>query len=100
MAHIKALSIPEAGNNRFLVCAGQAPSQSISDILRSKFPELGEKTPEGRPGTNSLPEESDRYNASSVKAQGVLGLSMRTLEETIEDLGKQLISLDRRALRV
>lgn len=96
-AHITALSIPEAGNNRFLVCAGQIPSQSISDILRATFPELEKKTPVGKPGTSSLPEESERYNASSAKAERVLGLKMYSLEATIEDLGKQLIELDQKA---
>lgn len=66
--------------------------------MRAEFPELEEKTPVGKPGTNSLPAESERYNASTAKAERVLGLRMRSLEETIEDLGKQMIELDQRAL--
>lgn len=97
-AHVSALLTPEAGNNRFVVCAGQMPSQFAADILRAKFPELADKTPVGNPGVNSIPEDG-RFDGSSAKAERVLGLKMHTLEETLGDLGKQLIELDQKSGR-
>ncbi|KAK5110782.1 hypothetical protein LTR85_000727 [Meristemomyces frigidus] len=92
-AHISALYTPEASNQRFIICAGQVPSQSISDILRARFPELEERTPMGKPGVSSLSGEP--YSASSEKAEKVLGIKFRPLEETVIDLGKQLLAIEK-----
>ncbi|KAL9077958.1 MAG: hypothetical protein Q9157_003112 [Trypethelium eluteriae] len=57
-AHVQAALIPEAGNKRFIISAGQISSQEISDILRKNFPELAGRTPKGNPGTSTLPEKA------------------------------------------
>lgn len=93
-AHVSAIFTPEAGGNRFIVCAGQIASQQISDTLRAAFPELDERTPIGQPGISSIPEESQRYTASSEKVKKVLGIKFRSVEETVNDLGGQLLELE------
>ena len=40
LAHVLAMTTPEAGNQRFIITAGAASCQKIADILRAKFPEL------------------------------------------------------------
>ena len=94
-AHISAIFTPEAGGNRFIICAGQISSQKISDTLRADFPELKDRTPIGKPGSSSLPEERQRYDASAAKAEKVLGIQFRSVEETLKDLGAQLIALEK-----
>jgi NADPH-dependent methylglyoxal reductase len=92
-AHIAALFTPEASNQRFLICAGQIPSQKIADIWRANFPELADRVPEGISGAKTLPD--DAYNASSEKAGRVLGIKNRSLEESLVDLGKQLLAIEK-----
>lgn len=94
-AHIAAIFTPEAGNQRFIICAGQISSQQISDNLRAAFPELAERTPIGKPGVSSLLEEAARYSASSEKAKKILGIKFRPLEDTLKDLGGQLLALEK-----
>ena len=94
-AHLLAATVPEASNSRFVICAGQASSQNISDLLRSKIPELQDRTPKGVPGGNLLPKKA--FFGSSEKAQKVLGLKFRSKEETFVDLGKQLLELEKKS---
>ena len=96
-AHTSAIFTPEAGGNRFIICGGQISSQQISDTLRAEFPELEGRTPIGKPGVSSLPEEGQRYDASSEKAKKVLGIRFRSVEDTLKDLGAQLLKLEKHA---
>jgi nucleoside-diphosphate-sugar epimerase len=93
-AHLLAAETPEAGNQRFIICAGQVSSQNISDVLREKIPELEKRSPKGVKGGNPLPPNT--YICSSEKAQKVLGLKFKTVEETFVELGKQLLELEKK----
>lgn len=85
IAHVKAVTTPEAGE-RIIVSSKSISSQGISDIFRSNFPELKERTPIGKPGTDSLPEGA--YTISNEKAKKVLGLRFRGDEECFVELGR------------
>lgn len=89
---LKAMMVPEAGNQRFLVCAKQFSFQDICDILRSHFPELSERTPLGKPGTSSLPPGAYLVDNSKVKA--VLGMEFRSLAETVVDVARYLLDVE------
>lgn len=91
-AHWLAITTPEASNNRMIICGGRASSQNISDVLREKMPELRDRVPKGVPGGNPLPKSA--YFFSSEKAQRVLGLKFRSLEETFVDLARQLVEIE------
>jgi len=93
-AHIQAATLPEASNQRFILCAGQIGSQEISDMLRKNLPELMERTPIGKPGVSSLPATA--YMCSSAKAQKVLGLVFKSKEETFVELAKQLLDIEKK----
>ncbi|TAQ88809.1 hypothetical protein B7494_g2866 [Chlorociboria aeruginascens] len=93
LAHVKAVTLPEASNQRFIICQGQVTSQNISDILRSSIPELEERTPKGTPGGNPL--SPNAYTCSSSRAEKVLGLKFRSKEETFVDLAKQLLAIEK-----
>lgn len=94
-AHIAALFTPEASNQRFIVAAGEIASQTISDTLRASFPELSDRTPVGNPGVSSLPERSSRYSIDNEKSKRVLGIKYRSVEDTLKDLGAQLLALEK-----
>jgi nucleoside-diphosphate-sugar epimerase len=93
VAHVKAVTIPEAGGQRIIVSSKSISSQDISDILRKNFPELEERTPIGKPGTDSLPEGA--YTISNEKVKKILGLDFRTDEECFVELGRQLLEIEK-----
>jgi hypothetical protein len=68
-------------------------SQDISDIFRKNFPELEQRTPIGKPGTDSLPEGA--YTISNEKVKKLLGLEFRSDEECFVDLGRQLLEIEK-----
>ncbi|KAG2417876.1 hypothetical protein HFD88_000975 [Aspergillus terreus] len=94
VAQLKAMTVPEAGNQRFIVCARQFDFQDVCDILRSNFAELGERTPLGKPGTRSLPDGA--YSIDNSKVKKFLGVEFRSLEETILDVARYMLDLERR----
>jgi len=71
------MTVPEAGNQRFLVCAQQISFQDICDVLRSRFPELSKRTPLGKPGTSSLPP------GAYTKVKELLGVSSDVLKRQL-----------------
>jgi nucleoside-diphosphate-sugar epimerase len=91
-AHILAATLPEASNQRFIICAGQISSQEISDILRDEVVELEERTPEGLKDGNKL--DVNAYDCSAEKAKRVLGITFRSKRETFGDLARQLLEIE------
>jgi len=88
-AHVKALTLPEAGGNRFITSAGPLTGQDIVDIIHG-FP--GDKIPNvpvGTPGKGA--EIAARANVhSGAKATKVLGIEYKTLKVSVEDMYKSL----------
>ncbi|KAI2780445.1 NAD(P)-binding protein [Daldinia loculata] len=85
-AHIRALEVPEAAGQRFLV--GQDfRYQAAVDAAREALPEARERLPVGKVGDWS-PEEAYRVDGS--KATRVLGLKYGTLKDTVVETYKEL----------
>jgi nucleoside-diphosphate-sugar epimerase len=93
-AQVKAMVVPEAGNQRFVVSARQFGFQQICDILRANFAELSGRTPLGQPGTSSLPPGA--YSIDNSKIRGVLGVEFRPLEETVVDVARCMLEIERK----
>jgi nucleoside-diphosphate-sugar epimerase len=93
VAHVRAVTTPEAGGQRIIVSSKKASSQDISNILRKSFPELEERTPIGTPETDSLPEGA--YTISNEKVKKLLGLDFRSDEECFVELGRQLLEIEK-----
>lgn len=93
IAHVKAVTTPGAGGQRIIVSSKSISSQDISDIFRKNFPELEQRTPIGKPGTDSLPEGA--YTISNEKVKKLLGLEFRSDEECFVDLGRQLLEIEK-----
>ncbi|RDW62282.1 NAD(P)-binding protein-19 [Coleophoma cylindrospora] len=92
-AHVKAATMPEASNQRFIICAGRISSQNICDLLREAFPELSERTPEGKKGDPGLSPTA--YTCSSQRAMDTLGIQFRSPKETFVELAKQLLEIEK-----
>jgi len=94
-AHVQAITVPEAGNERFIVCARQFSFQEICDILRDNFSDLDDRTPIGKPGTSSLPHGA--YDCDNSKVRKILGVEFRSLKDTVTELAKQLLDIEKGA---
>jgi nucleoside-diphosphate-sugar epimerase len=92
-SHIKAITTPDAGGQRFIVSAREIPAQRICDLLREKFPELAKRTPVGQPGTNDIAEGS--YLVANDKVVKTLGLVFRSDKECFLELGRQLLDIEK-----
>jgi hypothetical protein len=86
--------VPEAGNQRFVVCAKQFSFQDVCDILRSRFPELSERTPLGKPGTSSLPPGA--YSIDNSKVKDILGAEFRSLADTVVDAARYMLDVEQK----
>lgn len=94
-AHVKALEVSGAANQRFLVTAGRYSYQEIVDVLRKsdKIPSnvKTENLPQGAPGGGYAGDFV--YNLSNEKSKTLLGLEYRGLEESVVDAAVQLVAL-------
>ncbi|KAF2032407.1 NAD(P)-binding protein [Setomelanomma holmii] len=49
-AHISAMEVAEAGNQRFGICGREFRSQELADLFRNDLPGVEARVPKGRPG--------------------------------------------------
>lgn len=91
-AHRLAYESSKAANQRYIITNGNYSYQQICDIIRAKVPEAKEKTPEGKPGSGLGAEV---YKVSNEKAKRELGMTFRSLEDTILDTAKSLLELEK-----
>lgn len=94
-AHVKALEVAGAANQRFLVTGGRYSYQEIVDVLRKsdRIPPnvKTEKLPLGTPGEGYAGDFV--YSVSSENSKTLLGLKYRSLEESVVDAAVQLVAL-------
>ncbi|KAI1027589.1 hypothetical protein LB504_011694 [Fusarium proliferatum] len=97
-AHIRALEVPEAGNERFLIAGGRYSYQQTADVLRasSRIPNVEKaKIPRGRPGDNYPgPNVYELDNSKSIR---ILGVEYRSFEESIVDSAVKVVEARRKA---
>lgn len=96
-AHLRAATVPQASNGRFIVSQGQIGSQQISALLRHNLQALASRTREGTPSTSSLP--ANAYGADSPPTEQVLGAELRSAADTFVDLGERLLAVGARRSR-
>ncbi|WVQ75184.1 hypothetical protein IAR50_004794 [Cryptococcus sp. DSM 104548] len=91
IAHVRALEVPEAGGERFILSNGNATGQDLVDSIHKHFPDV-KNVPVGTPGAGeAVNKEQD--NLDGAKASRVLGVKYTSLEdsfkETFESLRKR-----------
>jgi nucleoside-diphosphate-sugar epimerase len=97
-AHVRALEVPEAGNERFFIVSGRYSYQKTADVLREspRIPEAyKKKVPLGQPGKNY--PGPDVYDVDNSKSKRILGIEYRPFEDSIIDSALRLIELKEKA---
>jgi nucleoside-diphosphate-sugar epimerase len=89
-AHLLAYTIPAAANQRYIITNGGYSYQLFCDVIRAKFPELADTTPEGD-ANKPLPPV---YKLDSSKAEKDLGIKWRSMEECVVDTVNSLKELE------
>ncbi|KAK2624282.1 hypothetical protein QTJ16_006232 [Diplocarpon rosae] len=89
LAHVKAVELPEAANQRFFVTAGYFSNSEIADVIRRNFPEYKDQLPGPDVKGGDRPA-AGLYGWDNTRSVEVLGLKYRGLEESIVDLVKSL----------
>ncbi|WVQ74953.1 hypothetical protein IAR50_004561 [Cryptococcus sp. DSM 104548] len=88
LGHVRALTVPEAGGNRFIVGAGAFAGQDYADVLHKRFSDLP-NIPVGEPGTHDeLVKESNVFDGS--KATKVLGVEYKSFEDSVVEMAESL----------
>ncbi|WVQ81865.1 hypothetical protein IAT38_003992 [Cryptococcus sp. DSM 104549] len=88
LAHVRALTVPEAAGNRFIVGAGPFAGQDYCDVLHKRFPDIP-NVPVGKPGTHDeIVKNANVFDGA--KATKVLGVKYQTFEETTVEMAESL----------
>lgn len=89
LAHLKAVTVPEAGGNRFYVVGGHFSNNRIANIIRKSYPDLSRSLPEE--AEDDLP--ADVYDFDNSKSRKVLGLEYTSFEKSVEDTIQSILDL-------
>lgn len=93
-AHIRALEVPNASGNRFLLLAGYHTNKRIAEIIASLGPRFREKLPaELEEEEDDLPPPDERYQFSNKRSIEVLGIEYTSLEKSVKDTVESLLEL-------
>ncbi|KAG7288364.1 hypothetical protein NEMBOFW57_007895 [Staphylotrichum longicolle] len=94
LAHVRAMTVPEAGGKRFYVVGGFFSNPRLAGIVRRRFPELEEKLParEEAEGKDDFPE--DHWAFDNSRSREVLGLKYRGLEESVADTVESILRFE------
>ncbi|KFH46010.1 NADPH-dependent methylglyoxal reductase-like protein [Hapsidospora chrysogenum ATCC 11550] len=94
-AHLRSLSTPEAGGERFLLAAGVYCNQEIADVSRRVLaeasPKLRTRIPVGEPGRR---ESHLHFGVDARAAEEVLGMRWRGLGDCLAELVPQLYGIE------
>lgn len=90
-AHVKAMEMQGAANQRFLITAGHHSNAEMGSIIYDNFPELREKLPD-RENMGGAPNPNlQSFGYDTTKAATILGLKWTPYEETVIDSVKSLL---------
>lgn len=88
LAHVRALTLPQAGGKRFYVVGGYFSNKRLADIVRRVRPELaGVLPPED--AVDDLPE--DVYGFDNSRSREVLGIEYTDLETSVGDTVQSIV---------
>ncbi|ETS82206.1 hypothetical protein PFICI_07208 [Pestalotiopsis fici W106-1] len=87
-AHVRAMTLPEAGGNRFYIVGGHFSNKRIADIIRKNFPQLNDKLPPVDVA-DDLPDDVYRFN--NTKSRQVLRLEYTGLEKSVIDTVRSIL---------
>jgi nucleoside-diphosphate-sugar epimerase len=88
LSHVRAMTLSEAGGNRFYVVSGHFSNKKIADIIRNNFPQLKDKLPPVD-AVDDLPD--DVYQFNNTKSRQVLRLEYTGLEKSVVDTVRSIL---------
>ncbi|KAI1088396.1 NAD(P)-binding protein [Rostrohypoxylon terebratum] len=86
-AHLRAITVPEAGGNRFYVVSGHFSNKQIADVTQKSFPKLASRLPES--SQDDLP--ADVYQFDNTKSKEMLGMDYIDLEKSVKDTVQSIL---------
>ncbi|KAM5349468.1 hypothetical protein ACJ41O_005973 [Fusarium nematophilum] len=93
---VAALSVPEAGGQRFLL-AHHFDWQTAADVARDSLSDdIKRRIPVGVPRSGRCEAEAKMYLVDGSRAPGVLGIGYRPLSDTVRDTLAQLAEVEKR----
>ncbi|KAI5860984.1 NAD(P)-binding protein [Durotheca rogersii] len=91
LAHVRAITVPAAGGNRFYVVGGYFSNKRIADIVGRCRPDLAAHLPSGDAARDDLPDNV--YAFDNGKSRRVLGLEYTGLEKSIRDTVQSILEV-------
>lgn len=88
LAHVRALTVPKAGGERFYVVAEHFSNKKIADIIREAYPQLVDRLP-SVDAEDDFPDDVYRFN--NAKSREVLGLQYTNLEKSVRDTVQSIL---------
>ncbi|KAI4600743.1 methylglyoxal reductase (NADPH-dependent) gre2 [Pestalotiopsis sp. 9143b] len=82
LAHVRAMSLPEAGGHRFYLVSSHFSNKRVAEIIRDRFPQLRDRLPPAD-SVDDLP--NDVYKFNNTKSKQVLKIEYKELEESVHD---------------
>ena len=89
-AHVRAIEVPNAGGNRFLVTAGKFANKDIVEAIRETYPELASKLP---PPDYPSDLPANVYISNNKKSVELLGIKYHSLKQSVVDTVKTLLAV-------
>ncbi|KIW18321.1 hypothetical protein PV08_02609 [Exophiala spinifera] len=87
LAHVLSIEKPEASGQRIFMAAGMGLEREMGDIIKRSFPQLAKNV------RDDLVGDMPPYSINNSKAKEILGISYRSLDETVVDTVKSLQAL-------
>ncbi|KAF4442935.1 hypothetical protein F53441_11579 [Fusarium austroafricanum] len=92
IAHLRAIQVPEAGGERYLLAAGVYCNQEIADVARDVAGKHKNKIP---PGTSGMREASTHFGVDASETEKTLGMKWQNLEDMLSGLLPQLFEIQK-----
>jgi nucleoside-diphosphate-sugar epimerase len=92
LAHVRALTMPEAGGKRFYVVGGFFSNPRLVGIVRERFPHLEGRLPVREEEVDDFPEDHWRFD--NGRSREVLGLEYKGLEECVADTVESILRFE------
>lgn len=93
-AHVKALSVPDAGGKRFLLCGGAFNWGAAAHYIAEKYPQLKSRLPQGWEEAPSKGYESYAH-LDTTFATDLLGLQFESWQHTLDVCIQDLLHLEK-----
>ncbi|KAL2163889.1 hypothetical protein VTH06DRAFT_3101 [Thermothelomyces fergusii] len=93
LAHVRALTVAEAGGKRFYVVGGYFSNTRLANIILRRFPHLKERLPpEAEASKDDFPE--DHWEFDNTRSKEVLGLEYTNLEQSVVDTVESILRFE------